>query len=242
MTRIQRWIVGGAMVLVAFGPAGCRPKGGGGADVHAEPSEADSLVVKTDSTGLLLTWIDEKGDFHVETKVDDVPLVGRDAVRVLDPAKYDGTHTDKVLVADLRVAKPDGTFPVKEMSRADFEALALARRKDAGLTLAGVPAPSPDETPSAAGSAGQPQTRPAVIIYGAEWCGACHDAAAYLKRKGVAFIEKDVEKDQGASREMQQKLARAGLHGGSIPVLDVRGKVMVGFNPHAVDEALGRAL
>ena len=38
-----------------------------------------TLSVKDESEGLLLTWIDEKGDFHVEQKVTDVPLVGRDA-------------------------------------------------------------------------------------------------------------------------------------------------------------------
>jgi glutaredoxin len=81
-----------------------------------------------------------------------------------------------------------------------------------------------------------------VIIYGAEWCGACHQAAAYLRRKGIPFIEKDIEKDPQAAREMQGKLRSAGVrNGGSIPVIDVRGKVMVGFSPGAVDEALGHA-
>ena len=35
------------------------------------------VVVKADSEGLLLTWIDDKGDFHVETQVADVPIMGR---------------------------------------------------------------------------------------------------------------------------------------------------------------------
>jgi hypothetical protein len=38
---------------------------------------------------------------------------------------------------------------------------------------------------------------------------------------------------------MQAKLDKAGLHTGSMPVLDVRGKVMVGFNPGAIEAALG---
>jgi glutaredoxin len=84
--------------------------------------------------------------------------------------------------------------------------------------------------------------RPTVILYGASWCGPCHQAVAYLKRKGVSFVEKDIEEDANAAREMQSKLARAGMHGGSIPVLDVRGKLMVGFNPQEVDSALGAAL
>jgi hypothetical protein len=41
---------------------------------------------------------------------------------------------------------------------------------------------------------------------------------------------------------MQSKLAKSGLRGGSIPVIDVRGKVMVGFNPAEIDTALGAAL
>ncbi|MGH7297865.1 MAG: glutaredoxin family protein, partial [Polyangiaceae bacterium] len=76
----------------------------------------------------------------------------------------------------------------------------------------------------------------------AEWCGACHDAARFLRSKGIPFVEKDVEKDPAASREMQQKLARNGLRAGSIPVIDVRGKVMVGFNASEVLGALGQAL
>ena len=83
----------------------------------------------------------------------------------------------------------------------------------------------------------------AVIIYGASWCGPCHQAAAYLKKRGVPFVEKDIEQDSASRREMQAKLAKAGMRGGSIPVLDVRGKILVGFDARAVDQALGtRAL
>jgi glutaredoxin len=81
-----------------------------------------------------------------------------------------------------------------------------------------------------------------VVIYGAEWCGACHDAARYLRRKGIPYVEKDIEKDPSAAHEMQTKLASRGLRAGSIPVIDVRGKVMVGFNPAEIDAALGEAL
>ena len=81
-----------------------------------------------------------------------------------------------------------------------------------------------------------------VIIYGAEWCSACHEAARYLRSKGIPYVEKDVEKDPDAAREMQQKLAKNRQREGSIPVIDVRGKVMVGFNPAEIDAALGQAL
>ncbi|HEY1694128.1 MAG TPA: glutaredoxin domain-containing protein [Polyangiaceae bacterium] len=209
-------------------------------------SEVTAITVKPDSEGLLLTWIDDKGDFHVETRVADVPMMGKDTVRVVDPSKDEGTHADRIFVVDLRQARADGTFPVRAMTRADFEAIAVARREKNGPTLAS--ANPAQASPSASVAAGQgggavaPSAEPAIIIYGAEWCGACHDAARYLKSKGIAFVEKDVEKDPAAAREMQAKLARNGLRSGSIPVIDVRGKVMVGFSAPAIENALGQAL
>jgi glutaredoxin len=242
--RWARQLVALLVALVAM-PAvwSCKGHGSGA----AEGTEIAPFVVKADSDGLLLTWIDDKGDFHVETKVADVPMMGKDAVRVVDPNKDEGTHADHIFVVDLRQARDDGTFPVRSMTRADFEAIAVARREKTGPTLASAAPPSPSApAPQAGAAASETPQKPAamgsVIIYGAEWCGACHEAAKYLKHKGIPFIEKDVEKDPGAAREMQDKLAKNGLHAGSIPVIDVRGKVMVGFNASEIDGALGAAL
>ncbi len=221
--------------------------GSGGTNTAITADNSAPFVVKDSSEGLLFTWIDERGDFHVEQSAADVPLVGRDSVRVVDPTKEDGTHPDHIFVADLRTARPDGTYAVSVMTKAQFDDMALSRRKGKTATLADdggtPPAPAADTDSKTASADPAPSVgRPAVIIYGAEWCGACHQAAAYLRSKGIPFIEKDIEADRNAAREMQGKLARAGLGSGSIPVLDVRGKVMVGFNPHVVDEALGAAL
>src|SRR6185312_17141705 len=101
---------------------------------------------------------------------------------------------------------------------------------------AGAP-PAADPAPSSRSIA-----RTVVVIYGAEWCGACHEAAKYLRSKGIPYVDKDVEKDPAAAREMQAKLAKSGLHEGSIPVIDVRGKIMVGFNAAEIAAALGEPL
>jgi glutaredoxin len=227
-------------LVAGLAGTGCKRSAAASSESEAPPP----FVVKADTEGLLLTFIDDKGDFQVAMRVADVPLMGRDTVRVVDPNKDVGAQDGRIVVVDLRQAKPDGTFPVRFMSRTDFEALAVARREKNGPTLenAGTsPSSAPGDT-SPSASAQQPAPRPLVIIYGAEWCGACHEAARYLKKKGVPFVEKDVEKDQSAEREMEQKLVKNGLRGGSIPILDVRGKVLVGFNAQAIDAALGQAL
>lgn len=227
--------------------AGCKR---GEAAQKSGPS-APSLVVKDESEGLLLTWIDERGDFHVEQRVSDVPLVGRDTVRVVDPSNEEGTHGEGIVVADLRQARPDGTYAVRALTRAEFDAFALTRREKHTATLAsaqpnGPLAPPADgpaaDAPPSNRAPTAPSARPTVIIYGAEWCGACHQAAAWLKKKNIAFIEKDIEADATADNEMRAKLKAAGLRGGSIPVIDVRGTVMVGFSADKVEAALGRGI
>jgi glutaredoxin len=239
-----------ALVLLALAllAVGCRRHA---TETQAGDAPPASLVVKDSSEGLLLTWIDEKGNFHVEQKVADVPIIGRDAVRVVDPAEDDGTHPDRIFVADLRTARADGAYTVQVSTRAEFESLAEARRQKVGPTLASASPSIPSAAPSAFAGSGpppadkdmpDPTNRLAVIIYGASWCGACHQAAAYLRKKGVAFVEKDIEEDATAAREMRVKLSRAGLHGGSIPVLDVRGHVMIGFDPQRIDAALGEPI
>ncbi len=212
----------------------------------AAPDPAATLVVRPETPGLLLTWIDDKGDFHVETSVADVPMMGRDAVRVEDPNRDESAHPDQVVVADLRQTGIDGAYPVRTMTRTDFEAMAVARREKAGPTLASAapPVAPPGAGPGPADTSKSKQAAASVVvvIYGAEWCGACHEAARYLRSKGIPYVDKDVEKDPDAAREMQQKLAKSGLHEGSIPVIDVRGKVMIGFNPAEIDAALGQPL
>lgn len=231
-------------LVVAFGGAlttttsGCKRKTEAVAEASAEPP-----VVRDLTDGLQLTWIDEKGEFHVEQRVADVPPAARDVVRVraLDPAA-DAPSGDRVFIVDLRTAGGDGSYPVRTVPRAEFENVAVARRTKSGTAVL-APQAAGSVAPSGAGTpGGDTAARPAVIIYGASWCGPCHQAAAYLKQKGIAFVEHDIEQDSSKAREMQSKLAKAGMRGGSIPVLDVRGRILVGFDARAVDQALGQAL
>jgi glutaredoxin len=244
MLRAWGWVVAVVAVVVLVG---CH-KGKAGA---SDAGGAVALPVVTDSTtGFLFTWLDEKGEFHTGDKVSDVPMVGRDQVRVMDPEHDDGSDPDRIFIVDLRTAAADGTYPTRSMRRADYDALAEGLRQKTGPTLGSVhpppehpqggAAPSDGGLPSAVDPTGA--VRPAVIVYGASWCGACHEAMAYMKKKGIPFVEKDIEKDPGAEKEMRSKLARAGMNTGSIPILDVRGKILVGFSQGALDRALGATL
>jgi glutaredoxin len=79
-----------------------------------------------------------------------------------------------------------------------------------------------------------------VSVYGTSWCGACRAAREYLARRHIPFNDYDIERDSSARRELAEKQARAGVHFGGVPVLDVNGKLMEGFNSPAIEDALLR--
>ena len=77
---------------------------------------------------------------------------------------------------------------------------------------------------------------PSITIYTASWCGVCKKAKAYMKSKGIAYTERDVEKDSSAKAEVARKTGGAT----GVPVLDVGGEIMVGFDQNALDEMIAR--
>jgi glutaredoxin len=193
------------------------------------------LVLKDDTADLLLTWLDEKGEFHTVATVKEVPVQYADTVRVVLTNKEEGAVTQLLYIADLRQQRPDGSYPVQSMPRAQWEAMAAKRRN---LPASPVPAQLADKTPH-----GKEETPPSaqgttVVIYGASWCKPCHQVADYLKQKGVPVLMKDIEEDPNAEAEMSRKLAQARLPKGSIPVVDVGGRILLGYDRHALDAAL----
>lgn len=72
-----------------------------------------------------------------------------------------------------------------------------------------------------------------VIVYSTQTCPYCVMAKRYLSEKGVAYADHDVGADQKRAFEM---LAKTGQMG--VPVLDINGTVIVGFDRLAIDAAL----
>jgi glutaredoxin len=227
-----------ALCAALLGAPACGKRG----DDGTAPAAAGSLPplsIKDDSPDLMLTWIDDKGDTHVELKPADVPAAGRALVRVIVADKEAGTR-DLFYVADLTKKKDDGSYETRAMKRRAWED-EIEKRREAYLVKQAPPPPPGPSGSAAAPKAAEEQSGVAVIIYGASWCRPCHEAHAYLKKKGVRVVMKDVEETPGAAQEMSEKLRKAGRGGGSIPVIDVRGQILVGYDPGAIDRALAQA-
>ena len=89
--------------------------------------------------------------------------------------------------------------------------------------------------PRAAGRRGTP----VVTIYGTSWCGACKAARQYLTSRKIPFADKDVEKDADAARELAAKAAKMGIPTDRVPVMDVRGRLLLGFDRARIETLLG---
>jgi len=72
-----------------------------------------------------------------------------------------------------------------------------------------------------------------VIIYSADWCAFCHAAKEYLDGKGIEYLEKNVEENPEYAQEAVEKSKQMG-----IPVLDIDGTIIVGFDRPKIDAAL----
>ncbi|NFL74092.1 glutaredoxin family protein [Clostridium sporogenes] len=72
-----------------------------------------------------------------------------------------------------------------------------------------------------------------IKVYRTEGCPWCTKAKTYLKTKGIDFQELNIEKDDKARDEMVQKSNQRG-----VPVLDINGSIIIGFNKPAIDKAI----
>jgi glutaredoxin 3 len=73
----------------------------------------------------------------------------------------------------------------------------------------------------------------AVKVYSTPSCPFCTMAKDFLKENKIAFEDIDVSENNKAAREMIEKSGQMG-----VPVLDIDGVIIVGFDREVIDNAL----
>ncbi|HLC38326.1 MAG TPA: glutaredoxin domain-containing protein [Candidatus Norongarragalinales archaeon] len=73
-----------------------------------------------------------------------------------------------------------------------------------------------------------------VKIYTTPTCVYCGLAKRFFKENGVEYEEVDVARNRDAAAEMIEKSGQMG-----VPVIDVDGKIIVGFDKPTLKHALG---
>lgn len=75
-----------------------------------------------------------------------------------------------------------------------------------------------------------------IALYGAPWCPSCRRAKAYLEANDIRFDDHDVDRDPRAQRRAHELNPRR-----SIPVIEIDGQVLVGFDPQRIEATIDAA-
>ena len=194
-----------------------------------QPSEAapDAITVTLSSPNLLFRFLKD-GKMNIATSIDEVPDDQRHAVYVddLDVSPTARKSTLYLHRFDFSVIDKTKTYAGTPVLRADVERLIRAQR------------PKPTPKKQAEGPSAKAVQSAKVVLYSTAWCGYCKKARKFLTERKVPFVEKDIEKSPAANQEMKSKAAKAGVRIGGVPVLDVNGRIIPGFDANAILQAL----
>ncbi len=72
-----------------------------------------------------------------------------------------------------------------------------------------------------------------IIVYSTQSCPYCMMVKAYLKENNIEFDDIDVGADHEKAMEMVEKSGQMG-----VPVIDIDGEIVIGFNKPKIDEIL----
>jgi glutaredoxin len=78
---------------------------------------------------------------------------------------------------------------------------------------------------------------PTVTIYSTSWCAFCATEKQWMDKLGVKYISKNIEEDKDAETELLEKL---GGNFQGVPVTDVAGEIILGFNRPALQTAFDK--
>lgn len=73
-----------------------------------------------------------------------------------------------------------------------------------------------------------------VLVYSTPTCPYCIRAKQFLNDNNIQFTGFDVSFDQAKAEEMIKKSGQMG-----VPVLDIDGEIIVGFDKERINKALG---
>ena len=72
-----------------------------------------------------------------------------------------------------------------------------------------------------------------VLIYTTHSCPWCKKTKEFFKKYNIKYTEKDVAKDEKTAQEAMDKSGQIG-----VPVIDVDGQIIVGFDESKLKKAL----
>lgn len=76
---------------------------------------------------------------------------------------------------------------------------------------------------------------PQITIYTTTWCAFCKTEMQWLDHLNIPYVSKNIEEDEAAKDEL---LAKIDGNFQGVPVTDIAGDIVLGFNRPALQAAL----
>ena len=76
--------------------------------------------------------------------------------------------------------------------------------------------------------------QPRVIVFSTPTCSYCNMAKQYFRQHRIRFKDVDVSRDQAAARDLVRRSGQMG-----VPVIDIGGRIVVGFDKPKINQMLG---
>jgi glutaredoxin len=207
------------LILTFFTFFWCACQGEHGTEKTDRESGPTPPVVTDSRNDLVLSWFVD-GGAQIGSSVSDVPELARKEVRVQDPTiPPEKRDTTWIFLANLEQANPDGRYPVRAQLRERYQSAHKAAAQEAANQL--------KSPPVAALSPGEKT----IVMYATKGCPVCKKARRWLLKHRIPYIEKDVERDEDAAVELQKKGRAQGVPTNGVPVFEIGGKLVPGFDP-----------
>lgn len=236
MTAIRSYpyLLAGAVWLIV-GYSGCRKRA---VEENEVSAGAQAPITFAFDAAVGLEYADLSGRFRRADRMLAVPVASRHVVRVIEPTveKVPGRHDRLVHVVDASRASGSAKLTTELMPRMEFERRAEAALPPGAASRVRIPGAGPELRVPVDWAHGQ------IILYGTTWCGACNQAREFFRQRGLNFVDRNVEYDPEAAAEMAAKSAAVGIAADRVPVIDVRGKILVGFEQARLKTLLGESL
>jgi glutaredoxin len=91
----------------------------------------------------------------------------------------------------------------------------------------------PFERAASLPAAQRPAPAAGVVVYTTSWCGWCRKTLAWLDERGVDYENRDIERSDAWRDELVEKTGSV-----SIPVVEIDGQIVRGYDPGRMGELL----
>ena len=196
---------------------------------NAAPSPSKNAAphapkVKEGASQLMFSWF-EGNDAKTTMDMAKVPDNVKKEVRVQDLAiPPDKRDPSWIFLADLTQKQNDGSYKVRVVQRDKYEEKRHPVQK---VSLA-----------EAGGGAAAVTGENSVIMYATPHCPHCKRARRWLLAQKIPYREVNLEEDAAAAAELAQKGQAQGVPTSGVPMFEINGRLIPGFDPAAIQKAL----